>query len=179
MIRVVRPTVGKLLAATLLVLCIGVQVLEASGRWDRALKDTNDEAIILVVVLCIGAAVAMAGALLTHVRPARIISHSVLAATSPSRPSATSPSRRAVPNHALGGATADDCRPTPSDTTNDSRSLPAATARRPTANYRCLGMRVRPRRSGSHASPAARSHPVCSCSRSARSADRTAAPVHG
>jgi hypothetical protein len=82
MIRVVRPNVGKLLAATLLVLCIGVQVLEASGRWDRALKDTNDEAIILVVVFCIGAAVAMAGALLTHVRPARIVSHVVLAATS-------------------------------------------------------------------------------------------------
>jgi hypothetical protein len=50
----VRPTVGKLLAATLLTLCIGVQVLEASGRWDRALKDTKDEAIIVLVVLRIG-----------------------------------------------------------------------------------------------------------------------------
>ena len=78
----VRLTVGKLLAAALLTLCIGVQVLEASGRWDRALKDTNDEAIIVVAVLCIGAAVAMAGALLARVRPARIISQIVFAPTS-------------------------------------------------------------------------------------------------
>ena len=84
MIRLVRPNVGKLLAATLLVLCIGVQVLEASGHWDRALKDSNDEAIIVVVVLCIGAAVGAAGAVLARVRPARIISQIVFAGTSPS-----------------------------------------------------------------------------------------------
>ena len=80
----VRPTVGKLLAAALLTLCIGVQVLEASGRWNRALKDTNDEAIIVVVVLCIGVAMVTTGALLARVRPGRIMSHIVLAATSPS-----------------------------------------------------------------------------------------------
>lgn len=84
MMRPVRPTVGKLLAATLLVLCIGVQVLEASGRWDSALKDTNDEAIIVVVVLCIGVAVSTAGALLARIRPSPIGSRIVLAATSPS-----------------------------------------------------------------------------------------------
>jgi hypothetical protein len=72
--RLVRPTVGKLLAATLLVLCIGLQVLEATGQWDRALKDANDEAVVVVVVLCIGAAVAMAHALRTNLRPTR---HSV------------------------------------------------------------------------------------------------------
>ena len=82
MMPLVRPTVGKLLAATLLVLCIGLQVLEASGHWDRTLKDSNDEAIIVVVVLCIGAAVAAAGASLAPVRPLRIISHIALAATS-------------------------------------------------------------------------------------------------
>ena len=84
MMPVVRPTVGKLLAATLLILCIGVQVLEASGHWDRALKDSNDEAIIVVVVLCIGAAMGAAVAVLARVRPARIISQIVLAGTSPS-----------------------------------------------------------------------------------------------
>jgi hypothetical protein len=78
----VRPTVGKVLAATLVALCIGLQVLEASGHWDRALKDTNDEAIIVMVVLCIGTAVVSAGALAARVRPARIMSHFVLAATS-------------------------------------------------------------------------------------------------
>ena len=80
----VRPTVGKVLAATLVVLCLGLQVLEASGHWDRALKDTNDEAIIVMVVLCIGAAVVTAGALAARIRPARIMSHIVLAATSSS-----------------------------------------------------------------------------------------------
>ena len=84
MMRLVRPNVGKLLAATLLVLCIGVQVLEASGHWDRALKDSNDEAIIVVVVLCIGAALGAAGAVLARVRPERILSQIVLAGTSPS-----------------------------------------------------------------------------------------------
>ena len=78
----VRPTVGKLLAATLLVLCIGVQVLEASGHWDHAVKDTNDEAIIVMVVLCIGAAMVTAGTLAARVRPARILSQIVLTAAS-------------------------------------------------------------------------------------------------
>jgi hypothetical protein len=62
MMRVVRVTVGKLLAATLLTLCIGLQALEASGRWDRTFQDAGDEAIIITVVLCIGAAVVVAGA---------------------------------------------------------------------------------------------------------------------
>jgi hypothetical protein len=84
MMRLVHSTVGKLFAATLLVLCIGVQVLEASGRWDREIKDTNDEAIIFVVVLCIGAALAAAGARFASVRPSRVISRLVLAGTTPS-----------------------------------------------------------------------------------------------
>jgi hypothetical protein len=84
MMPLVRPTVGRLLAAILLALCIGVQVLEASGKWDRALEDTSDEAIIVVVVLCIGAAVAKAGTLLARVRLSRIASHIVLTAMSPS-----------------------------------------------------------------------------------------------
>jgi hypothetical protein len=79
--RFVRPTVGKLLAATLLVLCVGLQVLEATGRWDRALKDTNDEAVIVVVVLCIGAAVAVAHALRTRMRPTRLLVRLVAAPT--------------------------------------------------------------------------------------------------
>jgi hypothetical protein len=46
--------IGTLLAATLLTLCVGLQVLEASGQWDQTLKDAGDEAIIVTVVLCIG-----------------------------------------------------------------------------------------------------------------------------
>ena len=58
--RVVRCTIGKLLAATLLTLCVGVQALEATGRWDRTFQDSGDEAVIVTVVLCIGAALLVA-----------------------------------------------------------------------------------------------------------------------
>jgi hypothetical protein len=58
--RIVRSTIGTLLAATLLTLSIGLQVLEASGRWDQTLQDTGDEAVIVAVVLCIGAALVVA-----------------------------------------------------------------------------------------------------------------------
>lgn len=79
-----RPTVGKVLAATLVVLCLGLQILEASGHWDRTLKDTNDEAIIVIVVLCVGVAVVTAGALAARIRPVLSLSHIVLAVISPS-----------------------------------------------------------------------------------------------
>src|SRR5262252_6333477 len=59
----VRLTIGRLLAATLLTLCIGVQALEATGRWDQTFQDTGDEAIIVTVVLCVGAALVVAGAM--------------------------------------------------------------------------------------------------------------------
>jgi hypothetical protein len=54
--RPVRIAIGKLLAAALLTLCVGAQILEASGRWDRTFDDAGDEAIIVVLVLCVGAA---------------------------------------------------------------------------------------------------------------------------
>ena len=60
--QVVR--VRKLFVAILLVLCVGIHVLELSGRWDRTFQDANDEAGIVAVVLCIGVAVTIAGTLL-------------------------------------------------------------------------------------------------------------------
>ena len=72
--RFVRVTIGKLLAATLLTLCVGVQALEATGRWDRMLQDTSDEAVIVTVVLCIGAALLAAGALRRRLSPSMISS---------------------------------------------------------------------------------------------------------
>ena len=61
MMRALRITIGKFVTAVLLTLCIGVQVLEITGHWDRTLQDTSDEAVIVIVVLCIGAAVVAAG----------------------------------------------------------------------------------------------------------------------
>jgi hypothetical protein len=52
----VRNRVSSVLAATLLTLCVGLQVLESTGQWDRTLQDSGDEAIIVTVVLCIGSA---------------------------------------------------------------------------------------------------------------------------
>jgi hypothetical protein len=56
----VRVRFSSLLAATLLTLCVGLQVLEATGQWDQALQDSADEAIIVTVVLCIGSALVAA-----------------------------------------------------------------------------------------------------------------------
>ena len=58
--RFVRRTIGTWLAAMLLTLSIGLQVLEASGQWDRTFQDSGDEAAIVTIVLCIGAALLVA-----------------------------------------------------------------------------------------------------------------------
>jgi len=79
--RLVPRVLGKLVIGAMLILCVGLQVLEATGHWDHALKDTNDEAVIVVVVLCIGIAVAMARALRANLRPTRLVVRLVPAAT--------------------------------------------------------------------------------------------------
>jgi hypothetical protein len=61
----------KLFLAALLSLCVGVQLLEASGRWDATLGDANDEASIVVVVLCVGVAIVAVARLVANVRPSR------------------------------------------------------------------------------------------------------------
>jgi hypothetical protein len=72
MMRAVRIAIGKLLAATLLTLFVGVQALEATGRWDGTFHDTGDEAVIVTVVLCIGAALLAAGAIRHRLSPSTI-----------------------------------------------------------------------------------------------------------
>ena len=67
MMRIVRGTIGTLLAATLLTFSIGLQVLEATGRWDRTFQDTGDEAAIVTAVLCIGAALVVAAVTRPHI----------------------------------------------------------------------------------------------------------------
>ena len=62
-----RKTIVKLLVAALLTLCIGLQALEATGRWDRSIQDTGDEAVIVTIALCVGAAFLVAGAARPHV----------------------------------------------------------------------------------------------------------------
>src|SRR5262249_39811359 len=67
------PLTRKLLVASLLVLCVAIQVLEASGRWDRTLADANDEADIVAVVLCIGVALTSAGSIMRAIRSVRLV----------------------------------------------------------------------------------------------------------
>jgi hypothetical protein len=62
----------KLLVVGLLSACVGVQVLEASGRWDRSFMDGNDEAGIVAVVLCVGMAISVAGTLLKAIHLVRL-----------------------------------------------------------------------------------------------------------
>jgi len=68
MIRDVRVVSRKLVVALMLTLCIGVQLLEMSGRWDRTIKDSNDEAGIVAIVLCVGVAILAARILLARIR---------------------------------------------------------------------------------------------------------------
>ena len=72
-----QGTIGKLFAAALLTMCVGIHVVELSGRWDQTFQDANDEAGIVAVVLCIGIAVAVAGAVLKRV-PVRTPSRFVI-----------------------------------------------------------------------------------------------------
>ncbi len=64
--RALRIVIGQWLAALLLVLGVGVQVLEVTGHWDRSLQDATDEAAIVAVTFCIGAGVVVARATRTR-----------------------------------------------------------------------------------------------------------------
>jgi hypothetical protein len=64
--RTLHTRLGGLFTAVLLTLCLGVQVLEATGRWDGTLQDTTDEAVVVAVVLCVGAGIAAARAMRRH-----------------------------------------------------------------------------------------------------------------
>ena len=65
----VRVSFSTLLAAILLTLCVGIQVLEATGQWDRTFQDSGDEAVIVAVVLCIGSALVAARVARQRVSP--------------------------------------------------------------------------------------------------------------
>ena len=54
---------SKFFVGFLLALCLLIYALEMSGRWDQTLSDANDEASIVVIVLCVGVAVSVAGTL--------------------------------------------------------------------------------------------------------------------
>jgi hypothetical protein len=87
------------LVAVLLILCVGVQLLEVSGRWDQNLEDANDEAGLVAIVLCVGTAIAAAGALLARICLPRVPSRStvvrcVLPDIARSMPSSISTDRR-------------------------------------------------------------------------------------
>ena len=58
----------KSLVGVLPALCIGVQLLEVSGRWDQTFQDANDEAGIVAIVLCVGVALAIACTRLARTR---------------------------------------------------------------------------------------------------------------
>lgn len=67
-----RGLTGKLFAAVLLTLCLGIHALEVSGRWDQTFQDANDEAGIVAVVLCVGVALVGAGVWAKTIRLVRV-----------------------------------------------------------------------------------------------------------
>ena len=77
---------GKLFIAALLTVAVGLYALELSGRWDQTLQDTNDEAGLVAIVLCIGVALSTAAVQLIHHRARRaIVSMPARARTAASR----------------------------------------------------------------------------------------------
>jgi hypothetical protein len=69
--RRVHGGLGKWIVGLLIAAAMGVQLLETTGRWDRALSDAGDEAAVVAVVLCIGVGFAVAAAVKARMRPAR------------------------------------------------------------------------------------------------------------
>jgi ABC-type transport system involved in cytochrome c biogenesis permease component len=62
-------SVRRFATGIILAICIGAPVLEMFDQWDRTLQDGNDTEINLVIVaLCVGAAFAVAGAIIACVR---------------------------------------------------------------------------------------------------------------
>jgi hypothetical protein len=68
-IAVVRSVAGKLLIGFLLTVATAACIAELTGRWDRTIRDANDEAGLVSIVLCVGAAVTLAATLLKCVLP--------------------------------------------------------------------------------------------------------------
>ena len=67
----VRTSLGRLLIAALLTLSVGACVAEFSGRWDQTIQDANDEAGVIAIMLCVGAALLIVGAELQRIQPSR------------------------------------------------------------------------------------------------------------
>ena len=70
----VSGPVGRFVVAGLLALCVAAYVAEISGRWDRTIQDTNDEAGFVTIVLCVGVALSTTAALLHRIRALRTVS---------------------------------------------------------------------------------------------------------
>lgn len=79
----VRRFLLRLAVAALLATCVGIYALEMSGRWDQSIKDANDEAGFVAIVLCIGIAFSTAGAFVARIRPPRAVTHVTFAARTP------------------------------------------------------------------------------------------------
>lgn len=81
--------VGRLFAALLLTVCVGAPVLEMFDRWDHTLQNGNDtESNLVAVVLCVGAGLIAATALLRRIRPSWTGGFMVRPATLPPIPCA-------------------------------------------------------------------------------------------
>jgi hypothetical protein len=61
--------IRRLLAAVIVVICIGVPLVESFDTWDHTLSDGNDtEANVVIAALCVGLALSAAATLLAIAR---------------------------------------------------------------------------------------------------------------
>ena len=64
-----RVDVRRFAIAVILAVCLGGPVVEMFDRWDHTFQDGNDtEANVVVVALCVGAALSVARILVTRIR---------------------------------------------------------------------------------------------------------------
>jgi H+/Cl- antiporter ClcA len=61
--------VRRLFVAIVLAVCVGAPLIEMFDRWDTVQDGNDTESNLVIVVLCVGAGLASAAALVRRVRP--------------------------------------------------------------------------------------------------------------
>jgi hypothetical protein len=60
----------RLVIAIIVAICIGAPIAEMFDQWDHTYQDGNDtELNVVVIALCVGAALSIAGAMMVGIRP--------------------------------------------------------------------------------------------------------------
>jgi hypothetical protein len=76
----------RLAIAIIVAICIGAPIAEMFDQWDHTYQDGSDtELNAVVIALCVGVALSVAGAMIVSIRPGFSSSHAYLPTSSPLR----------------------------------------------------------------------------------------------